>query len=78
MKTLLIATFLCLLATGCAKPSAVRTPPPAEAAALCRDLSEPLDNSVDSIVVAYGDAIDAYRDCRLRHKALSDWTKGLK
>lgn len=78
MKILLTAMCLCLWATGCAKPSVVRTLPPPEAAALCRDLVEPVDNSVDSIVVAYGDAIDAYRECRVRHKALSDWAKGIE
>lgn len=63
---------------GCAKPSAVRTPPPAEAAALCGQLPEPADDSVDAVVIAYVDTIDLYRDCALRHKALSDWAKGLK
>lgn len=56
----------------------MRTLPPAEAAALCRELTEPADDSVDSIVIAYADTIDAYRDCALRHKALSDWAKGIE
>jgi hypothetical protein len=54
----------------------VRTLPPAEAAALCRELAEPANDSVDAVVVAYGDTIDAYADCAARHKALSDWAKG--
>lgn len=70
-----IAACLLLWATGCAKPSAVRTLPPAEAAALCREIPEPADDSVDAVVIAYADTIDAYAECALRHKALSEWSK---
>lgn len=52
--------------------------PPAEAAALCQQLPEPMDDSVDSVAVAYVDTIDLYRECALRHKALSNWAKGIK
>ena len=54
----------------------MRTNPPAEAAALCRDLLPPVDNSVDAVVIAYADTIDAYRECRVRHEALSQWARG--
>lgn len=38
----------------------------------------PVDNSVDAVVIAYADTIDAYRECRVRHEALSKWAKGIE
>jgi hypothetical protein len=75
VRTQVIAACLALSLTGCATPSAVQMRPPAEAAALCRELPEPADDSVNAVVIAYADTIDAYADCATRHKALSEWTK---
>ena len=74
---LAIAVSTLLLLTGCATASGLPTrQPPAEAAALCRAIPEPADDSQDAVVTAYADTIDAYGDCSKRHKVLSDWARG--
>ena len=71
------AVSLVALLSGCAgKAIIVRPQPPAEAAALCGTLTEPADDSLDAVVVAYADTIDTYHDCAARHKALAEWARG--
>ena len=48
---------------------------PANAAAYCRPIPEPANDTQDAVVIAYADTIDAYADCAARHKALSDWAR---
>ena len=74
MKTLM-ALVACLVLSGCTTLAAVQIRPPAEAAALCRALVEPANDSVDAMIVGYAAAIDAYRDCALRHRALVEWAQ---